>query len=316
MQTDAFLKQVLNLQRPAKPVDIGEWFRNFKTEVPSHFSTIERAALGGRRARCVGHAFSAGYQSALEHLFSGHFDAEQPELASFCVSETRGNHPRAIDTALSHEEEHHFLTGSKSFVSGAHEARRLFVACQTGPDTSGRPIIKLVTLSATNPGVHIEALPTLPFIPEVSHGQVRFDRVKLDSKCLLTGDGYTEYVKPFRTCEDLHVMSAVLAYVLGEAMAEALTKTLIEDVLSLLIGFQPLGQADLKSPETHLALAGLRSQMQAVLERFTNEVATANSALHASWRRDVALLKVAGKAHAVRTQKAWSTLRESPNKTS
>ncbi|TNC82312.1 MAG: hypothetical protein C9356_04660 [Oleiphilus sp.] len=301
----AFLDRLLTEQRPEKPVTIGKWFRDFKAQVPSHFSSIERAALGGRRARCVGHAFTAGYQSALEHLFAAHFDPGSPALASFCVSETKGNHPRAIETCLSQAEATFILSGDKTFVSGAHEAQQLFVACREHSNEQQRPNIKVVVVSARAPGVKIESLPTLPFIPEVSHGRVNFDQVELDPVNLLAGDGYSEYIKPFRTCEDLHVMASVLAYVLGEIISEHLPKSLAEDALGALAGFMSLSHIDLKHPGSHLALAGLRRQLNAVLQRFKAELASCNTALLSDWERDSALLKVAGKAHEARTKKAW-----------
>ena len=53
----------------------------------------------------------------------------------------------------------------------------------------------------------------LPFVPEISHGTVAFSDVPVDSGSILPGDGYSEYIKPFRTIEDLHVFAAILGFI-------------------------------------------------------------------------------------------------------
>ena len=309
---DALVNQLLHQNRPETPATIGAWFRDFKQDVPGHYSSVLRAMLGGRRARCVGHAFASGYQSALEHLFAAQFDPNQPALASLCVTEQNGNHPKAIEASLSEENGSWILSGQKSFVSGATEAQQLFIACQSGLDETGRPKIKVVSLPSSTAGIRIETLPDLPFVPEVSHGRVLLDRVLVEGASVLAGDGYEDFVKPFRSCEDVHVMSAIAAYMLGQSLEAKASLSLSEDLLSLALSFLHLDISHLDSAQFHLLLAGLRNSLHRILPIFELELSALNPAGAAHWKRDAALLKVAEKAHVARTKKAWETLSSLP----
>ena len=42
---------------------------------------------------------------------------------------------------------------------------------------------------------------TAAFVPEISHAEVELDRVKVSDADVLPGDGYDDYLKPFRTIE-------------------------------------------------------------------------------------------------------------------
>src|SRR5512133_2896861 len=63
-----------------------------------HASPILGAIAGGYAADRLAWAFSAGYQAALRALVP---QLPAAALVSLCVSETAGNHPRAIQTSLS-----------------------------------------------------------------------------------------------------------------------------------------------------------------------------------------------------------------------
>lgn len=270
-------------------------------------NSIDRAIYSGRSTTRAGWAFMGGYQSAIEHLFAAHINPDQPELASFCVSEQGGNHPRAIQALLTENEDSTQLSGMKSFVSGAEDAQRLFVACKQGNDTQGLPQLKIASIRSSANGVSIKALPPLAFIPEVSHGQVVLDAAEPDE--VLAGDGYLEFIKPFRTCEDIHVISAILAYLLGEGIEGQWPEALIEQMLAALMSYRALASMDYKDGGCHLALAGARQTMSELLEQVNPVFEQSNPAAFALWQRDQALLKIAYKAHLSRTEKAWAQLR-------
>ena len=89
--------------------------------------TVERAAVGGLAACCVGWAFACGYEAALARL-----DPEATRdgsLAALCATEEGGGHPRAIRTTLTPSSGRYALTGRKAWVTLGAEAAVLLVAC-------------------------------------------------------------------------------------------------------------------------------------------------------------------------------------------
>ncbi len=264
---------------------------------------------GGFCSVNLGTAFTFGYQSALQAIAP---DAVDYNAASFCVTEFAGNKPSAIETTLSRIDRGWSLSGQKSFVSGAEHAKRLLVAASTGQDAQGRNRLKMVVVDASQPGVTITPLPPLPFAPEISHGSVQFQDVALDDARLLPGDGYSDYVKPFRTVEDIHVSSAILGYCIRVTRSLDLAKALQEELLGLVCLHRMLAQQPASAAATHLGLAGARQLTEQTLARLESALTAADPPLAERWRRDKALLNVAAKARAQRTAKAWESLSGSP----
>jgi alkylation response protein AidB-like acyl-CoA dehydrogenase len=289
--------------------DFLSWQRLAQRHYPLWPTPFERAVAGGFCSLNLGIAFTFGYQSALQAIAPGAVDYN---AASFCVTESGGNKPSAVATTLTRADQGWSLTGQKSFVSGAEHARRLLVAASTGLDASGRNQLAMVIVDANLPGVHITPLPPLPFTPEISHGAVQFEQVPIGDERILPGDGYADYVKPFRTVEDIHVSSAILGYCLRVARAEALPLPLQEELLGLVWLHRILAEQSPAAAGTHLGLAGARSMMEQVLSRFEPALQAANPELGRIWARDKALLGIAAKARAQRTAKAWETLTGSP----
>ena len=264
----------------------------------------ERAVAGGFCSLNLGTAFTFGYQSALQVIAPDEVDYN---AASFCVTESGGNKPSAITTTLHANAEGWSLSGQKSFVSGAEHARRLLVAATTGQDEQGRNRLMMAVVDTTQPGVNITPLPPLPFAPDISHGSVQFDNVRIDTDRLLPGDGYNDYVKPFRTIEDIHVSCAILGYCIRMGRTLALPRSLLEELLALASLHQTLAELPAADAATHLQLAGARNLMEQVLGRLESALAAADSAQAQHWQRDKALLNVAAKARTQRTSRAWET---------
>jgi hypothetical protein len=89
---------------------------------------------------------------------------------------------------------------------------------------------------ADQPGVTIVPMPETAFVPEVPHARIHLQDVAIDAASLLPGDGYSNYVKPFRTLEDTFVTAAVLAYLLREARARGWPADLRERLSASLVG--------------------------------------------------------------------------------
>jgi alkylation response protein AidB-like acyl-CoA dehydrogenase len=271
---------------------------------------IERAICGGFHSTSCSDAFSFGYQAALQQLVPGRIGFHP---ASFCVTEAGGNRPSAIATTLKAQAAGHWiLQGEKSFVSGAEHARDLLVAATTGQDQQGRNQLAMVLIPARQTGVTINLLPPLPFVPEVSHGNARFDQVVVTEDQRLPGDGYTDYIKPFRTLEDIQVSAALLGMLLRIARQYAWPRTAIETLLAGISLHQAMAALPAGASSTHLLLAGARTQMQDWLTSHASCWNLCPPALAQEWQRDSALLQIAAKARLQRTESAWAVLSAAP----
>jgi hypothetical protein len=165
----------------------------------------------------------------------------------------------------------------------------------------------MVRVSASSPGVTMIAN-AAPFIPEIPHAEITLDRVAVTAADLLPGDGYDNYVKPFRTIEDIHVHAALLGYLVGVAQRRAFARDVIERLLALAVAIRGAALADPKSPTTHVALAGMFALVAREVAAIEALWAPSPDDEWQRWQRDRALLQVAGKARDARRDKAWSLL--------
>lgn len=265
---------------------------------------IRRAILGGAAAGSVGTAFLAGYQAALRALVPGLGES----LTALCATERGGGHPRAIEARLEPDGAGWRLSGRKTFVTGGRDARVLLVVAHSGLEPDGRKRLHLVRVAADAPGVSLTPLPALPFAPDVSHAAVELERVAVGAEALLPGDGYTRYLKPFRTVEDLHVVGALLGYLLACGLAAGWARGLLEEAGALLASARELSGRDPSAPGTHLALAGLLASARTWIERTRPGWGRLGLVTGAALERDIALLGVADGARERRTAVAWETL--------
>ena len=159
-------------------------------------------------------------------------------------------------------------------------------------------------------GLKIESMSPTKFVPEVPHAQLQFENLEVAEDELLPGDGYADYVKPFRTVEDIHVQAAVLAYLMREGQRLSWPQGWLEQLSALLASLGKIADMPASHAETHIALAGalaIGAGLIGEADAFW-EAAAADPAAK-RWQRDRELLKVAGGSRALRTQRAWETLR-------
>jgi acyl-CoA dehydrogenase len=255
---------------------------------------VDRALIGGALADRLGFAFAAGYGEALRALVPG-----LTGITALCASESGGNHPRAIHTTLANGE----LTGKKTWATVASLASSLLVVASTGT-VEGKNRLRLVRVAANAPGVTLRAT-SAAFVPEIPHAEVELDHVRVADADILPGDGYDDYLKPFRTVEDAHVHAALVGYLIAVARRHEL-RDAIERLVALALATRAVALADPKVGANHVALAG-------VIALATDEVARLEAAWPAGtererWQRDRLLLQVAGKARAARRERAWQQL--------
>ena len=280
-----------------------------------HPHPIASAIAGGYAADRVAWAFCAGYQAALRALVP---QLPADTLASLCVTEAGGNHPRAIRTTLLPHPDlpgKFILDGHKRWTTLGPDSALLLVAARVaGAADAARVRLKLAIVHQGAAGVSLRTMSELHFIPEVAHAEVRFERVLVAEQDLLDGDGYARYVKPFRTIEDLHVHAAILAYLLREARRLAWPRAWIERALAALYALSALAREDASSPATHIALAGALATGAALLrEAEPCWDAAGDDVASLRWKRDRGLLSVAGPAREKRIERAWERIDAEPS---
>lgn len=285
--------------------DVASWWRRHEEGAAAFATPIDRVMAAALTMDRVGWAFASGYQEALRRLVPGLPDGAKVAL---CATEEGGNHPRAIEARLWAAGGGYTLSGNKKFTTLGPHADLLLVVASEGEDADGRKHLALVQVPADRDGVRVEAMPELPFVPEVPHGATHFADVPVAKDERLPGDGYGDYLKPFRTIEDVHVHAALLAWMLGVGRRYDWPEPLLARLVACLVTARALAAAPPVDEAVHVAVAGLLSQSGAVIEQAEPHWKSADPAVAARWSRDRPLLGVAAKARQKRVENAWSRL--------
>jgi alkylation response protein AidB-like acyl-CoA dehydrogenase len=271
----------------------------------------DRAAAGGRVADRLGYAFASGYEAALHALVPS---LPADAVAGFSVTEERGAHPRAVEARLTPAEGGHRLTGRKRWATMAPLADILVVVAKAGEGEDGRPVLRAVRIPKSAHGVTVTEMPQTAFVPEVPHAEIVFEDVRVEEALVLPGDGYSDYVKPFRTVEDLHVNAAVLGYFLSVALRNGWSDALVSRATALLAGGRTLALLDPRRAETHVALAGFLDQARALADESESSWSLVSDSERERWYRDRVLTQVASKARQQRRERAFADLHGDPPK--
>ncbi|MCP3097547.1 acyl-CoA dehydrogenase family protein [Myxococcus sp. K15C18031901] len=288
---------------------VDAWWRQHLELTRRYSVPADLALAGGFRADRLGYAFASGYHAALRSLFP-RLPADRP--TALCATEPMGGHPSAIQTRLASVGSKWKLTGEKSFVTLGTRAELLLVVASEGQDPQGRNRLRLVVVDAKRAGVHVTALPELPFVPEVPHAEVKFEDVLVSPDEVLPGDGYVRYLKPFRTVEDCHVHLALLGWLLQVARRSGWPEPVREELLALVILMRGLSLADPEDATTHLALGGALELARQALERCEPLWTSVDASTRERWARDRRLLGVAGKVRAKRLEVARARIASGP----
>lgn len=199
-----------------------------------------RALMGGLSSDRPAWAFAWGYQSALHCMV--------PSLhgvGALAISEGRNTRPKTIATTA----EKGRLKGRKSYVFLGAQADSILVLAKAG-EADGRPKLKLYPVASTAEGLLHRPLGPTPFLPEVPHSALELD---LPCPSPLSGDGWSDYSKPFRTLEDLFVMLAMFGHGVRICRLTGLEAEL-EALLPLVLALLSLSTQDPKLPALHRAL--------------------------------------------------------------
>ena len=287
---------------------VTDWWPRHRAIAREHPDPIHQAIVGGFVADRVGWAFASGYQAALNALFP---DVPADRICALCVTEADGNSPKAIKSSLRKNGDGWLLNGAKRWTTLGPDGALFFVAARDEAASVERASIRIARIDSKAAGLKIEAMPPTKFVPEVPHARLQFENLNVEESELLPGDGYADYVKPFRTVEDVHVQAAVLSYLMREGQRLAWPGHWLERLSALLAALGKIADMPSSHAETHIALAGalaIGAGLIGETDEFWKKTATDQAALR--WARDRELLKVAGSAREQRTRRAWETLRQ------
>lgn len=279
---------------PADP-DLGEGFATLLQQL-GNVSAFELAVAGARLMATPGLAFLVGYQAALRMLWP----SAPPSLGALCATEQRSVRPADMQTRLNGLR----LSGRKDFVTAGDAADWLLVAArceQPGED----PRLSLAVVYPGEPGVRLEKLPAIALMPDISHGRVFLDNALCE---LLAGDGWDAYVKPFRTLEDVYVLSAMTAWLYGVGQECDWPQTLQLRLLALLAGCAEASRQAPNNPAGHVLLGGLFAQFEALKGEINQALAGGPPQWATMWQRDQAVMDLAAGARGKRLAKALAAI--------
>lgn len=265
------------------------------------------ALVAGFIADRLGFAFASAYQAAARALFVG---LEPAALVALAATEEGGVHPKAILTGLRPSEGGFRIDGNKSFITLGPHATDLLVVLRQGLDRETRkPRLAVARVPVGGHGLTLTALPPTPFAPEIPHAAAQFGGVPITKQAFFEGDGYSDYLKPFRTVEDCFVHTALLGYLFQVARRAGWPIAIRDELLTLSVAALKLCEADPKQAPVHVALAALMGQTRQLLRRlgapYWDRV---DEPTRTRWERDKPLLDVAGKVRAQRLTRAQERL--------
>lgn len=284
---------------PLQPIAASAGLRGWYEELcgaAGDADSLGLAVLGGRLAATPGLAFLAGYQAALRALW-----ADAPAgLGALCTTERRTLRPADMSTRWDGVQ----LSGSKDFVSAGGAVQWLLVSARE-ESVDEAPCLGLFFVEPAAAGVVLKQGPSLPIVPDIPHARLQLDGAPATR---LAGDGWSDYVKPFRTHEDLHVLAALSAWLYGMGLRERWSLGLQLRLLAILGGAAEVARLPAKEPATHLLLAAQLEQFAALQPDLDSAMTHAGGHCAAPWQRDRAVLTLARGAQARRLEQACSAL--------
>ncbi|MET9212741.1 MULTISPECIES: acyl-CoA dehydrogenase middle domain-containing protein [unclassified Nocardia] len=277
------------------PTDIAAIAAQHRARGAGFPRSIDRAVVAGFDSAGTGTAFLGGYQEALGALVP---TLDATGLTSMCATEANGAKPSQLTTTVTADGA---VTGTKSFATLGEFATRFLVIAKAGEQADGRAALRAVLVPA-GPGVVVTPLPALPFAPEIPHATVTFDAAP---GALLPGDGYADFLKPFRTVEDLHVVAAVLGQLVRVSRQAHWPAEAVEQLLALFAAVRGVSTEDPGSVGAHIALGGIFERLTRLRAELAPLWDSVDPEIRSRWERDEPLLGVAGKVRALRLATAW-----------
>ncbi len=308
MQILDWLLQQQNKLQAGRHMTFAEWKRSYIEKIQGWPVPADKAVIGGLLAERMAFAFAAGFCAAVLKLVP----ALPPDvITSLCISEEGGAHPRGIQSRLTLTDQTEgneriwSLSGAKKYITCAQEADLLIVAASTGITADGKNDLRMVLLNAGVRGITVKPMEEVHLVPEISHCRLFLDNVPVKDSDFLPGDGYVDYIKPFRTIEDLHMCLAILGYLLRMACLYDWPRELQAQYIGLMTALRTLAVGDPKAPAVHIAVGGVLDLIMKLIQATEPHWQAVDDDIRNEWNRDKALLSMAGNARRQRVATAW-----------
>lgn len=267
---------------------------------------FERLLLSSLRAGSHANAAISGHQAAIRRLFPA---TPQDAICAFCVSESKGPHPRFIETRLTQEHDSWSVTGKKMWGTMAPAASILYVAASTGV-IDGQNQLSMVAVDAVQSSVIQHPLPAERQVGGLPICDLSFEQSPVRDNLLFEGDAYTQYIKPFRLIEDVYGTLATQIALLRMGPESALSHSHREDLLALILQGHVISETTMDSPAHMLLISSYLSASQAHWQHLMTNWHNASSAAQENWQPQQPILTVAAKAREQRRLNAWAELDE------
>ncbi|MGF0239424.1 hypothetical protein ACQR3P_14290 [Rhodococcus sp. IEGM1300] len=278
-------------ERLPASADLAEGFATLLHQL-GPVTPFELAVVGGRLMSTPGLAFLVGYQAALRMLWP----SAPLSLGALCATEHRSLRAADMQTRLTDLR----LNGRKDFVTAGDAADWLLIAARS-EETGEAPRLSLAVVYPGEPGVRLEKLPAIALMPDISHGRLFLDNAMCE---LLAGDGWDAYIKPFRTLEDIYVLSAMTAWLYGIGQDNNWPQALHLRLLALMAGCAEASRQPPNNPAGHVLLGGLFAQFDGLKAEIQQALAQGPQHWAAMWQRDQAVMDLAAGARSKRLAKA------------
>ncbi len=297
------------LENP-EPNDGSEMRRFLKESLPpaaemtDPFDRLVHVAMQADRRTT---AAAAGHQAAVFRLFP---DTPPGAITAFCVSEDGGARPTAIRATLEpHPDGHYLLSGEKKWGSMSPDADVLFVAASIGSenvDGRERNQIRMVGIPADREGIRLTPRTHDGIVSEMRIADVSLTAVEVQPEEVRAGDGFQNYVRPFRLIEDVFGNAATQIATLCFGLRNGWPKEDLEDLLGLITQAWAIAQTGMTSAPEVLAMSSYFRRSSEVWESLSWPGASETDLQR--WHPDVGLLQVAQRARDVGRERAWASV--------
>ncbi len=271
-----------------------------------HCSPYVAAIAAALQADRMAWAFFSGYQGALAAAFPDHRGSTTPKIASLGANES-GRRLTEIDTMVHGVDGLLRLIGRKSWVLAGIDDLDLYVLARmsNGP-AKGPGSLRVVRVPRSAMGVEMGDPRPQAVVPELEHCQVVFNNVLIDRAQLIAGDGYADYVKPFRLREDVHVTGCTLAYLLAQGHVANWPTRWRQRCVAVIVTLGECAVLSPTDPNTELFTAGALAIAGEVIAQSDALWSQYGSIALDRWYRDKPILGLGKEARRQRVQAAWA----------
>ena len=310
MQSQKLLALITQVPNQSPLINPEEFIAFLRSDAINAFSDpFERLVHAARMAGSQTNATIAGHQAAIRRLFP---TTPAGAITAFCVSESKGPHPRYIETQLLDSGDNKHITGEKMWGTMAPAADLLYVAASTGV-LDGQNQLAMVGIETNSPTITQIPLPPERHAGGVPICDLKFEATPVHNNLVFDGDAYTVYIKPFRLIEDVFSTTAMQIGLLQLRTQTGMTHAQREDLVGLVAQGAAIAASEMNQPGDILLITSYlrasRAHWQVLGENWHNAAAD----VRPHWNTEREILNVAARAREQRRSNAWEALGETPS---